>query len=476
MRPALRPILEHLPLALFLLALAVLLIGLGMAIERYRLFPRSILNDAVKTARTTVEAVNTQPPAHYFRGFSDTPLDDISVGRIEFVEGGSFSESILLSGGHYHFREFCPEQGCLAVAIAPSGEVVHAWPFRADAILAANIADEDDYPYELNGFSAERHMMVVGIAPYANGDLLVTFHLHNAFPYGGGVARIGRDGRPIWFRRDYSRHWPRLTDGDIAYVPANTLGEGAYTATTGGRAVTHHCDGKTLRDTVHVIDGDGGLLETIPVFDILLASGGDILPVPPNDPCDPFHINAVDVVGESADGAHGILPGDLVLSFREISAFAILDGETRALKHLVRGTFHRQHDVTHLAGTTFLMFDNEGQGEGVVSSLLMIDVATGIETAIFPNDRTPDALRDGSFTWLGGSIAISSDRMRALASFEGRGWAVEVRLSDGAVLNVIRSLHDVSALDQFPEERHERAAIFRLMTVDYLRGDAWLGR
>ena len=475
MRSALRPILEHLPLALFLLALAVLLIGLGMVIERYRLFPRSILDDAQTTAGATLDALAGRGLGHHWSpGFSDTPLGDIPARRVEF---GSLSDAMLLSGGHYWFREFCPDRGCLAVAIAPSGEIVHAWPFRANAIAAANIVDEDGYPYELNNFSNERDGFVLGVEQYVNGDLLVTFLLENAFPYGGGVARIGRDGQPRWYRRAYNHHWPRLVDGGIAYVPSYTLGEGDYTMRTGGRRVIYRCDGKHYRSAVDVIDGDGALLERIPVFDILRASGRDIFLTPSNHPCDPLHLNSVDVVGESADGAGGILPGDLILSFRGNSAFAILDGETRELKHLVRGSFHWQHDVTHLTGATFLMFDNRGAAgrQPQFSRLLMIDVATGVETVVFPNDRTPDALR-GLFTRLGGSIAVSSDGRRAIASFGGEGTAVEVRLSDGAVLSVIRSLHDVSALGQFPEERHDRAVILRMPTVDYLRDEARPGR
>ena len=475
MRPGRRALLEHLPLALFCLASAVLLIGLGMAIERYRFFPRSILNDATKTATVTLDATLDAldpAPGFTFLGFSDTPLEDIPARRIEFVEGGAPSNALLLSGGHNQYHDLCPDPGCAAVAIAPSGEVVHVWPFRANAILDANIVDEDEYPYELNGFSAERDTSIVGVEQYSNGDLLVTFHRdgYSAFPYGGGVARIGRDGRPRWYRRAYNHHWPRLVDGDIAFVPAYTIADAPESA-----RIRYNCDGKHYRSAVDVIDGDGILLERIPLLDILLASGRDLFRAPLHRPCDPLHLNAIDIVGESADGAHGILPGDLVLSLRDISAFAILDAETRELKHLVRGTFHRQHDVTHLAGTTFLMLDNEGgwkEDPLPVSRLLMIDIATGFETTVFPNDRTPDSLR-GLHIRVGGSLAISPDRTRAIVSFEGLGLAVEVRLSDGEVLNTVRSLHDVSGLDLFPAERHERAAQFQLSTVDYLRDAAW---
>ena len=96
----------------------------------------------------------------------------------------------------------------------------------------------------------------------------------------------------------------------------------------------------------------------------------------------------------------------------------------------------------------------------------MVDLADGRETTIFPNDGTPATLR-GLFSRVAGKISISPDRRRALVVFTVAGVAVEVRLSDGAALNVFRSLHDVSALEQFPEERAARPAVFRMSGLDY---------
>ena len=441
---------ERLPLALFLLALAVGLIAYGIAIERYGLFPKSIIDDAARTARTTAENLE-RPDTGRFREFSNTPLDDFAAERIDIVGGGTPS---LISGGRHQFRELCPEHGCLAVAVDASGEIGHAWPFRPNAIHAANVVDEADYPRELNAFSLERDMALARIGQYPNGDLLVTFHLRNAFPYAGGIGRIDRDGNPRWFRRDYSHHEPLLTDGDVAWVPSYTIGDGAP-----------GCDGKAYRTTLNVLDGDGALLRRIPVLDALLASG-----FTPPASCDPLHLNSVDIAGEDASG--GVDAGDLVLSLRDINAFAILDGDTHELKRLVRGSFFQQHDVTHLSGSTFLMFDNQGVERTIgASRLLMVDLASGAETTIFPNERTPEALR-ALYSGLGGGIDVSPDRQRATVTFTAAGVAVEVRLADGEALTVYRSLHDVSALGQFPPERLELAARFDLLGIDYLRPGA----
>ena len=53
-------------------------------------------------------------------------------------------------------------------------------------------------------------------------------------------------------------------------------------------------------------------------------------------------------------------------------------------------------------------------------------------------------------------------------AFTNDSVAVEVRISDGAVLNVFTSLHDVSGLDQFSEERSKVAGRFRLYGIDYV--------
>ena len=468
--PFFRRILERLPLALFLLALGSLLFGLGMAVERYNLFPRSILDDGVKTARVTAENLLTRDIGefrHYSStGWSDTLLADIPAQRI-IAYGGGGGNALLILGGRHQFRELCPEHGCLAVAVAPSGEVAHAWPFRPNAIFAANIVDEDDYPHEQNNFSAERDVYPRGIATYPNGDLLVTFHQRNTFPYGGGVARIDRDGHPRWFRRDYSHHIPHLTEGDIAFVPSYVF-ESTLEAPNREGVLVHRCD--VYHSVFNVLDGDGALLKQVPVLDILLASPEASVLIESSDPCDPLHLNSIDIVGEDADGLASLAPGDIVLSFRNVSAFATLDGETHEVKRLARGTFRAQHGVTHLGGATFLMLDNRG-GERDSSRLLMVDLATGAETTLFPTERTPEALR--LTTPFAGSIDISPDRQRAVIVFSRRGVAVEVRLADGEPLTVYRSLHDVSDLDQFSAERLSRAASFTVYDIKYLHSARW---
>ena len=96
---------------------------------------------------------------------------------------------------------------------------------------------------------------------------------------------------------------------------------------------------------------------------------------------------------------------------------------------------------------------------GGPSQPLIVNISDGRETAIFPNGGTPDALRH-LFTRWKGNIDVSNDRERAIVAFTIDGVAVEVRLSDGEVLNVFTSLHDVSDLQHFSEERTTKAGRF----------------
>ncbi len=187
------------------------------------------------------------------------------------------------------------------------------------------------------------------------------------------------------------------------------------------------------------------------------------------DRCDPTHVNSVHPLGEDAAGA-GLEPGDLVISMRNLNAFAVLERETHRLKRMVGGGFLRQHAVLHFEGSRFLLLDNQGSRTAddalSVSRLLMVDVANGEETTIFPNHRTPGHLRE-LYTYKRGGVAISPDRRRALVTFTEEGKAVEVRIADGAVLVVFDFLHDVSHLEELTEERATRAVRNQLREIRY---------
>ena len=468
---------NRLPQLLLVLALALAIFAYGYLSRHYKLFPFSAIHNGIKTLRTLHE-LHKKIDDGQFAHFAAVPPGSAASNRFEFVAGDALSGPVLWQGGRHQFLEYCPDGGCLAVEFTATGQVAHAYPFRFDELeQASNAASFDEFPYELSPASSfARDTSIAGISRYMNGDLLVVFRT-TAFPFGAGVARIDRDGHPVWFRRDYSHHWPHLEEDGVALVPGMLVGSESIAFERGPKTITIKCrEGRPYLDAISTIDGDGRLLRRINLIDALRDSPFAHIMQSTSDtnhrldaPCDPLHLNFVHRLRDDAGGTWGLAPGDLVASLRNLSAFAILDGESGRIKRLVRGSFFYQHSVQHLTDSTFLMFDNWG-GDGVhgPSRLMMIDLADGRETTLFPNDQTPESLRN-LFSENQGTIDISPDRQRAMVVFFQQGMAVEVRLADGAVLNVFRSLHDVSSLEQFPETRKQRAAVFTMSGLYYIR-------
>ena len=450
----------------------------GASVVEFDMAPYATISFAYRTAlslRTFIAEKRGAQPLAEWKDFVDVAPDGVEAHRIKSLTAAALTDPTLVWGGPKQFAEYCPgHAGCLAVEFAGSGEVRHAYPYRPEEIEKAAIAS---FPYEQPPwFSFQDHTMVEGIARYSNGDLLVVFYFYNSFPHGGGVARIARDGQPVWYRQDYSHHVPHVTDDDVALVPGRQPGEGPILADSlKERRIKLRCQASHQRwllllDSVRVIDGDGRVLEEVSILNAILKSpylSHLRYTLEVTHPCDPLHLNSVHRLGEDAIGPNGIGPGDLVVSLRNLNAFGILDRDSHRLKKLVRGGFMQQHHVTHLAGSTFLMFDNMGtDGVHGPSRLLMVDVVNGTATTIFPNDATPERLRLVSPRR--GTAFASPDRLRAIVAFSTKGKAVEVRLADGAVLTEFTSLHDVSRFDSFPEERQRQAHLHELAGVSYV--------
>ena len=460
------------PLALFVTSLALATFVGGVWVGNSKAFPFHAIRSAWRTLQTLI-----LPDSQNRLWWRPTafPLDRLDAHRVRLAEG-ALADPILFTGGNGHFMEHCPgHAGCIAVEYAGRGEARRVWPYRPEEIARA--AHPDDLPYEHGfGFSFTEHAWVYAVFPYPNGDLLAVFGFHASFPYAGGVARLDRGGRPVWYRRDWSHHLPHLltVDGD-ALVPGMRIPVGpiSWFHRRARDEVKLRC-GRPILDVVRMIDGAGRVREEISVFDAVLESPHAHVIRKAKDECDPLHLNSVDVLGEDAGGADGLAPGDLVVSLRNVDAFAVLDRRTHRVKRLVRGGFVGQHAVLHLGGSRFLMFDNLGMDAaagGGFSRLLMVDVADGGETTIFPNAATPDPLRQAFFSSIGGDVALSPDRRRAIGTAFTSGRGVEVRLADGAVLAEFDNVHDVSRLEQLADERMTHAWRFPLSSIRYVSGE-----
>lgn len=420
----------------------------GIVIERRHAFPSYLLTRAKITWDTLRrsalaqnelrELIRVVPSASVARNATSGP------SRVQFVGSTTLADPILFTGGYRQFNEYCPAPavGCLAVEYAGDGEVVDVWPYYPDRIFLQT-GGAGGYlelmPHEIPiGWSAVHNTSVIDAAKYDNGDLLVVFHYHNAFPFAGGMARVDRGGSLIWHRRDYAHHSLSMLDSGRVWVSGKQLVERGQRG--GGKCVA-------MVDVARLVDGTGSVVRELPVTAAVEAFPWrrDI------SGCLATHMNSVHEVGFAASDGGGFFDrGDLIVSLRNLSVFGVLDRDSGHLKHAIRGRFRRQHDVVHLSGSKFILFDNAGTGTRL-SRVLIVDPVQGTEVSAFPRTGggifiAPHSTANGMtrlYSERQGGISVSSDRTRAIATFTEAGRAVEFRISDGRVLTIFDGFHDM---------------------------------
>lgn len=316
---------RHLPSFLFVVAVAIASFAYGGLVVRYNLFPYSIIYAGSKTLQTVLDTNEVViADVGSFTEFSDVRLEGAASNRIRSIGGNALAWPLLWYGGRFQFMDLCPEWGCLVVEFGTDGEVVHAYPLRYDALeQAVNEAETDVFPYEFAPtYSFRRDVPPIGMSRYPNGDLLVVFHIHSptSFPYGNGVARIDLDGYPVWFRRDYSHHWPYIEGDGSALVPGTMMDVDPISFLIEGTSSAVNLDcgtRKPYHDTVNVIGSDGRLIESFNLVQAILDS--PFAPILRNAthpvtnaprPCDPVHLNYIRRIGDDVErGGGGYVAG-----------------------------------------------------------------------------------------------------------------------------------------------------------------------
>lgn len=480
---------RHIALFLFVVAVALLSFAAG-ALSNDPLSQRArTLLKAAEQAATGALAAFRQGPKHHAHRFVDANPSELADHRIDLL-AKALAAPVLMAGGRGRFVEHCPGSvGCLAVEYGSDGRFVHAIPFRPEAFEKVVVAPDNAKPLEYEralGFDFVEHAQVFSIDRYPNGDLAVVLASNLSFPAHMGIARVGRDGQPLWYRADGSHHWPAVARGrlrgederweDAVVVPSLRVGHGWPYAETGslrippvepfGRAPCWN----HFEDYLHVIAGDGSLLWEVSVTDAFKNSLYAPMLNHAYHPCDPLHLNSVEVLGNAAPP--GAVPGDLLVSLGFISAVAVLDGQDGRVKQVYAGSFYGQHGARAYQGPdgpAFLVFDNWGtDGRYGPSRLLAHSPRTGREWTVFPNAKTPSAVAN-LWSKIRGGVSVAPDGSRALVAVYEAGKAVEVDLANGEVTAVFDSLHDVSHLVGPSSPGHGKVYRSNMPDVIYVR-------
>src|SRR5262249_17522874 len=143
-------------------------------------------------------------------------------------------------------------------------------------------------------------------------------------------------------------------DGEILVV-SHTMEHDALTIPIKGRqSFSLSCPSGILSDVVHVLDADGRVMETLPVFEALRQSNLRTYLMPTTDAiegdkndCDPLHSNFVRPLGPAlaARIGGGIASNDLLISLHNVSALVVMGRADHRIKRIYRGTFLFQHSA-----------------------------------------------------------------------------------------------------------------------------------
>ena len=211
---------------------------------------------------------------------------------------------------------------------------------------------------------------------FAGFIVAVMFETYGDTPWGYGLARLDKDSGIIWSYLGQTHH-----DFDIA-------GDGRI------YVLTHEMRDKTynnlrqiavprLDDAVTVLSPDGEELKEVFIMDVLVKSEYARLldHISWFNNHDFIHTNAVEYI--TAEKA-AVLPfaseGQILLSFRDVGALAILDLGREKIVWARRGDWAGQHDPDVLPNGHILLFDNLGKfGPGGRSRILEIDPQTSAE-------------------------------------------------------------------------------------------------
>lgn len=452
---------------LFAFSIVFFVFLFGVGVGYYKFFPFTQLHSARVSAGVIFRHfIGDTDAGESFASFTDIPRKDLAkhrVATLATVVGAT--EALLFTGGANQFLDYCPSFGCVAIELRRDGTLIHAWPFRPTEFEKTPIVSENR---ETLLFDVSRNIYSGGLSKLQDGSLIAVFFATQGFPSGGGVARIAPDGHFMWFRRDFSHHWPIVTGDEIIVAAAQVRSQPTPVVIDGVTVGVLDCKPAYIADAIRIIDLNGRLKKEISVFNALLASPYRGVVLQTLNKCDPLHVNSVTPVGaELASTLPGVAAGDFVVSMRHISAIGIVSRSSGRLLRFYRGNFFMQHSVLPYRGSKVIMFDNLGASLTIgPSRLLVYDLLTGAEETLFP---TPQSKFVPFFSEKNGTVSLSSDRMRAIVAATDIGKGYELRLSDGAILTKFDNLSDVSKANRFDDRGKRFAARFKTFGIFYAR-------
>lgn len=351
---------------LFFSAIALIVFGYGIAVGKYKLFPYEILNDA-KDAGIDWKR-NWEPNL----GLKPKHINPARKPRSQWKPLNIEGET---SPGVTLIPSFMNETNGIKL-IDMDGKVIHQW----------NIVFSNIWPnptHLLHGVLRDWDIQVDDAILQENGDII--FALSKA-----GMARLDRCGNVKW-TVDAAVHHSIFQDSEQNFwVLASKVTEATKRLP--------YLPGPIDEEFILKISQDGKILREISFLDAIYKSGLHALLFTSNggaerlDGWEITHLNDVEILEPDLSGMFlQFNEGDIMVSARNISLVAVIDGETEKIKWYKIGPYFRQHDPDFRKNGKISLFDNQSDSEdGAVfggSRILEIDPVTMETTVLYEGSK-----------------------------------------------------------------------------------------
>jgi arylsulfotransferase ASST len=355
---------KKMPVILFVLSLMFWSFAYGVAVQKFRLFPYEVIDNAQKGGSKALDMLTGELPWYYRQTHrSETVIDHHPT---------AFCEGLTLVSG------LTKDGNIEAKVITREGKVLHRWFidwFDGFWPHPSHIPEED-----LPKTRPATH--IHGIALLENGDLL--FNLD-----GFGLVRVDLCGNVVW-RLPYRTHHSLDIDeaGNIWVAGQKRIRQRSPKLPNHRPPFEDH--------TVLEVSRSGEIVREISVFDVLIKNQlqGLLYMSTKNNwstevSGDTFHLNDVEIFPSHLQS--GVFErGDVMISLRNINAILVFNPGTLHLKYFNIGRVVRQHDPDFVDGNRISIFDNNHvapESQGPQSRIVIVDARNDQMQVIYSGSR-----------------------------------------------------------------------------------------
>jgi hypothetical protein len=423
---------EAIPRVLFVIAIAGLAFAYGFITNSKEIFPYQIIREA-KIAFDAIRELEEETPRLSSVLFVDKSVRAPTYRALSDKAGG---ENLFILGNSRTYKKDESGNAFLAWIADRNGNVVHAWKDPGD--IWSPLVKHDAVGDTWSAYP-------IGAYLFPNGDILVSYQAENVFPISMGLAKFDKDSHLLWKSNEYYHHWFSVGPDGSIYVPKTLIGQSPMKV--GDRDKTFVCEDERFPyESIAVLDANGVLTREIDLMAAFVNSdltgvfnsneaNHDVI-----DTCDPLHLNDVQVLPDEPPFS----AGDLLVSFRSLNGFGVLDPKTELFRWFYVGASHHQHSPRYLGNGRVIVFDNYGNpiSRGK-TRVLAVDVASHQSETLFPREgsQLPETT---FFSQSGGHIDVSPARDRMMVSFSLQGLAWEIDVSTGEILWEFVNTHSVA--------------------------------